>query len=102
MEDISKSLAEISSKLDSIITRVDIMEKNIEDVKYSADNMNKHITFIERVYSAIKSPFQRLIGGWLPDPNASAMIPRSDSSERENNCVRNFSVVPTQAPSPCE
>lgn len=102
MEDINRQLEEISNKLTTIIMRVEAMEKDMEDVKSSADNMNKHITFIERVYSAIKSPFQRFIGGWLPEPEpTSSMIPQCDSSE-ERNSVRNFSVVPTPTRDPCE
>lgn len=99
-EDISKQLSEISNKLNDIMRRVESMEKDMEYVKHSADNMNKHISFIERVYSAIKSPFQRLMGGWLPEPTTAS--PRHCESSEDKNCVRNLVVVPTPTRDPCE
>lgn len=113
-EDINKQLSEISNKLDDIMRRVESMEKDMEYVRHSADNMNKHISFIERVYSAIKSPFQRLMGGWLPEPTSAIALalapepeptpasPRHCDSSEERSSVRNLAVVPTPARGPCE
>jgi hypothetical protein len=53
----TKLLYKILDKLDNIEERLEKIEKEVNYIKDSSDNMNEHISFVETVYDTVKSPF---------------------------------------------
>jgi hypothetical protein len=51
-----RTLNEILQKLQDIDNRLRIVEKSIKGVQYSTSNMDRHISFVERVYDTIQTP----------------------------------------------
>lgn len=51
----------ILKKLESIESRICLIENSIEQLKDNGEKMNSHITFIEMVYDSVKSPFYYLM-----------------------------------------
>lgn len=52
---------QILSQLRDISLRLSIIEKQLDHIKLSNDNMNDHIDFVESVYDTVKSPFYYIL-----------------------------------------
>jgi archaellum component FlaC len=52
----------IYAELKKINTRLEKIEKQIEDINYDTNRMENHINFVEKVYDSVKIPFFRALG----------------------------------------
>jgi hypothetical protein len=55
--DIYDILNDLCDKFDKIDKKLEILEEKIEILSQSSHNMDRHISFIEGVYTKIKYPF---------------------------------------------
>lgn len=62
----SSNLDRFFEKLTNIEKRLDEMEGKIEFITHSSYKMNNHISFIEKVYDTVKTPFFYIINKIQP------------------------------------
>ena len=51
----------ILEKLDIILKKLETIENKLGDCENSCENMDSHISFVNNVYSSVKSPLQYII-----------------------------------------
>lgn len=49
------------SQLERIEDRLSRIEEHMVDLHRSSDNMDRHITFVENIFSVVKAPFTYLL-----------------------------------------
>ena len=62
---LSESLTNIEEKLEIILAKLKDLEIRLQKIEASTNNMDRHISFIERIYEKIKEPFVALLS-WNP------------------------------------
>lgn len=61
LKNIINSIDEINKKLNDLNNKINKLDSLLEKVYKSSDNMDNHISFVENIYTRIKSPFNNLL-----------------------------------------
>ena len=75
LDDFEEKLTKIEEKMKTVLEKEEIIEKALEENAKDCKKMSNHISFVERAYSALRSPLNFITGKF----NSNSQLPELEN-----------------------